>query len=342
MKKLMKWSALLGGSFLAVMLGIVIWLGANRVVVIADTGSVTELTGASDSKELPGHTLALQESAEEGTSIRIPMENAIGAENITIENQYLNRRLVMNIRGATGFFYENNRITGYVEAMQGASYTVESEGVTLYLQLSELYEYESILNKGYLQVNLYKPSERYAKVVILDAVISDELNSQEKEALYRIEEKCQALLETENVRVYSAEDRRDDAELANTLRLIDQTKASLYVGLMFDRSEDKEQFGSYVCYSSRYFRPWFTNGDFADKMERELVTAIEGKALGLAEAEEGILQELAIPAVTVCPGYLSHETERKLLLKESYQDRIAAGICAGILGAYEELEKEAE
>lgn len=339
MKMLMMWSAVIGGSFLAAMLGITVYLGANRVVVIADTGSVTELTGLSDFEELPGHTLALQKSAEEGTSIRIPMESAIGPENITIENRYLNRWLVMNIRGATGFFYENNRITGYVDPVQNASYTVESEGVTLYIQLSELHEYESILGKGYLQVNFYKPSERYAKVVILDAAATDGLNGQEKEALCRIEEKCQALLEAENIRAYSAEDRRDDAELA---RLVDQTKASLYVGLMFDRDEDKEQFGSYVCYNSRYFRPWFTNGDFADRMERELVTAIEGKALGLVETDEGILQEFSIPAVTVCPGYLSHETEGKLLLKESYQDRIAAGICAGILGAYEELEREAE
>lgn len=338
MKKLMKWSAFLGGGFLAVMLGIVIYLGANRVVVIADTGSVAELTDASDTKELPGHPLVLMKSIEDGISLRIPMENAIGPENITIENQYLRRRLVMNIRGATGFFYENNRIMGYVEPVQKASYTVESEGVTLYLQLSELYECESILNKGFLQVNLYRPSERYEKVVVLDAEIPDDLSDEEKEVLYRIEEKCQALLDANGIRTYRAEDGRDDIGKDGILQLIDQAKASLYVGLMFDRNADEEQFGSYVRYSSLYYRPWFTNGDFADKMERELVTAIEGKALGIFEAEEGILQEISVPAVTVCPGFLSHETEGRLLLKESYQERIAAGICAGILGAYEEME----
>ncbi len=68
------------------------------------------------------------------------------------------------------------------------------------------------------------------------------------------------------------------------------------------------------------------------------MTAIEGKALGIEETEEGLLQELSIPAVIVHPGYLSHDTEGKLLLKESYQERIAKGICAGILGVYEELE----
>lgn len=338
MKKLMKWAAFFGGSFLMAAFALIVYLGTNRVVVIADTGSVTDRTEFSDMEELPGHTLLLQESGEGGLFIRIPMERGIGAENITIENRYADRRLVMFIRGATGFFYENNRITGYIKPVQAASYTVESEGITLYLQLSELYEYESILNKGYLQVNLYKPAERYEKVVILDTEVPDILNAREEKALYRIEEKCTERLEAEGIRIYSATERRGNEENQNKLMLIEQTKASLYVGLTLEKEEDAERFGSYVCYNSLYFRPWLTNGDFADMMERELVTAIEGKALGLIETEDGILQELSIPAIIVCPGYVSHETEGKLLLSDAYQDKIAAGICNGILKTFEELE----
>lgn len=338
MKKLMVWSAFLGGSFLAAVLGLVIYLGINRVVVIAETDNTSNVTDFSDFEELPGHELSLQESGGGELFLRIPMESAIGAENITIENQHVGRRLVMFIRGATGFFYENNRITGYIEPVEAASYRAESEGVTLYLQLSELYEYESILEKGYLQVNLYKPAERYEKVVILDAELSDRLSSQEREALVGIEEKCHTLLEAEGIRVYSASGQSGDTGIQNKLMLTEETNASLYLGLMFDKEEDKELFGSYVCYNSLYFRPWLTNGSFADRMERSLVTAIEGKALGLVEVEDGILQELSIPAAIICPGYLSHETEGRLLLTESYQDRIAEGICNGVMETFKELE----
>lgn len=338
MKKLMGWSAFLWGGFLAAAFVLVIYLGINRMVVIADTGSVTELTEIADSENLPGHELMLQESNEEGSFLRIPMEGAIGPENITIENQYAERRLVMFIRGATGFFYENNRITGYVEPVQAASYTVESEGVTLYLQLSELYEYESILDKGYLQVNLYKPSELYEKVVVLDAEVSEELSGREKEILSQIEEKCRALLEAEGIRVYSASGRGKEEKLQDKKMLAEQTKASLYLGLTLGKDTDTERFGSYVCYDSLYFRPWLTNGDFADRMEREMVTAIEGKALGLVEVEDGILSELSIPAAIICPGYVSNETEKALLLTDAYQERIAEGICKGVLDTFEELK----
>ena len=339
MNKLIRWSAWLGGFFLMIMLGAVIYLGMNRVVVIADTGSNLNMTSVSGSEELPGREISLQPGEETETFIRIPIESSIGAENIVIENQYVNRRLVLYIRGAVGSFYESRLITGYVEPVQKASYTVEEEGVTLYLQLGELYEYESILAKGYLQVNLYKPSERYARVVVLDTEVAKDLSSREKEALYRIEEKLQAALEAEDIRVYCASDRREDADEEKTLQLVEQTRAGMYVGLMLDKDADASVFGSYVCYNSRYFRPWLTNGSFADRIEREMVGAIEGKALGLVEVKEGVLPELSVPAAVVCPGYLSHETEGRLLLKDSYQDKIAAGICNGIVGTLEELKK---
>lgn len=338
MKKLMVWSAFLWGGLLAAAFVFVIYLGINRIVVISDTGSVSKLTKITDSEEMPGHELPLQEGGEGGSLLWIPMESAIGPENITIENRYAERRIVMFIRGATGFFYENNHITGYVEPVQAASYTVESEGVTLYLQLTELYECESILDKGYLQVNLQKPSELYKKVVILDSEVSEELNSQEKEILSQIEEKCRVLLEAEGIRVYSTSEHGKDEGLQNKKMLAEQTEASLYIGLMLGKDTDTGHFGSYVCYSSLYFRPWLTNGDFADQLEREMVTAIEGKALGLVEVEDGILPELSIPAAIICPGYVSNETERALLLTDAYQERIAKGICNGITETFKELE----
>ena len=340
MKKLMKWAAVLGGSVFAIMLGVVIYLGANRVVVIADTGGVSGLAEMFASEELPGHEISLQESTADGMFFRIPIESAIGPENIMVENQYAARRFIVSIRGATGFFYESSHITGYVKPLQAASYTVESEGVTLYVQFSELYECESILDKGYLQVNIYKPSEWYAKVVILDTESSAAFNSQEKEALLQIEEKCQALLEAEGIRVYSASSLREEAGFENKLLLIEQTNASIYLGLAFAKDKNKELFGSYVNYNSLYFRPWLTNGSFADTMERELVTRIEGKALGLVEVEDGILRELSIPAAIICPGYLSNETEGNLLLTERYQDKIAEGICNGVLKTYEEMTQQ--
>ncbi len=246
MKKLMAWSAFLGGSFLAAALGLVICLGMNRAAVSTDAGAAAVLAGPSGSGEQPKE-----------------------------------------------------------ETLQAAS---------------------------------DQTTKTYERIVILDVEASDELTGPEKEALYRIEKKCGELLEREGILTYGVSETDKEAGMDEKLTLVEETNASLYLGLMFDKDEDKELFGSYVCYNSLYFRPWLTNGSFADRMERSVVTAIEGRALGLVEVEEGILQEMSIPAAIVCPGYLSHEKEGKLLLTESYQDRIAEGICSGVIETFKELE----
>lgn len=249
MKKLMVWSAFLGGSFLAAALGLVMYLGLNRASVSADDKSTAVLA----------ETLGAGEQAEDQ------------------------------------------------EASQAA---------------------------------FGRAMKQYEKIVILDVKASDDLSEKEMEALCRIEGRCQELLEEEGILVYSASGISGENETEEKLMLAEETNAGLYLGLMFDRDENKELFGSYVCYNSLYFRPWLTNGSFADRMERSLVTAIEGKALGLVEVEDDMLRELSIPAVIVCPGYLSHETERALLLAESYQDRVAEGICGGVLETFRELEEK--
>lgn len=342
MRKLMQWTGIIGGGFIAAALALVIYLGQNRFVVIADTGNVpvsSEFYGEGYAEPLPGQRLLLKEDESLGMSLRIPLEASIGPGNITLENQYMGRRLVLFLRGAAGLFYESSEITGCTKALQGASYAAESEGIRLYLQFSALYEFESIFESGCLRVNLYKPAERYERIVILDAQPLPDMSGEESDALYQIAEKAGALLENEGIRVYTASGQGKALAEDEKLRLVEETGADFYLGLTFDRTKDREEFGSYVCYNSLYFRPTMTNGTFADIMERELVTAISGKANGLVEKEDGILGELSIPALIVCPGYLSHETEGYLLLQDAYQDKIAAGICQGVLKGMEAYEK---
>lgn len=335
MRKLMRWAGVIGGGVIAAALFFVIYLGQNRIVVIANTGDSSNFTVFSEAGELPGQSILLQEDKEAGMSLKIPVETAIGPENILMENQYVGKRLVIFLRGATGFFYENTKITGYQEALQGASYTVESEGVTIYLQFSKLFEYESTLENGYLRVNVYKPSERYEKVVVLGIEPSEKISDKESAILYQIEGKLKALLENEGIRVYTGTEEDKALSVEEKQMLVEETDADLYLGLLLDEAEDKEQFGSYVCYNGLYFRPGLTNGTLADIMERELVTAINGKALGLTEQEDGILGELSVPAVIICPGYLSHEVEGQLLKQDTYQDKIASGIYQGVLKIFE-------
>ena len=77
-------------------------------------------------------------------------------------------------------------------------------------------------------------------------------------------------------------------------------------------------------------------------MERSIVTAIEGFAGGVFEAdkeETGIIATLQMPAVSVTCGDLSNEMEGTLLTREPYQKNMAKGIIEGITTAREKLQK---
>lgn len=334
----MIWAAAVGGVFIAAALSLVIYLGGNRGVVIADTGSSSQtagFSGAGNRIESPGQAVSLQKSGGEGMFLRIPVETAIRPENITVENQYADRGLSVFLRGATGAFYKSSNISGHTETVENASYITEEEGVLLYIKFSELYECESILKNGYIQVNLYKPEEQYERVVILDVEPPEDSDEEAEEILYQTAETLEDLLEEKEIKVYGTFDRDEKLTAEEMRAFAEETDADIYIGLTLARDEDKEQFGTYVCYNGTYFRPDFTNGSFADIMERALVTEINGRARGLIDTKEGILGELSIPAVMICPGYLSHETEGRLLKQEAYQDKIAEGICEGVLAAYE-------
>ena len=78
--------------------------------------------------------------------------------------------------------------------------------------------------------------------------------------------------------------------------------------------------------------------ELADLLEREVVTAISGKANGLIEAsaEDTVISEATVPAAAIKVGYLTNGQESILLQREDYIQRIAEGIYQTILKAYEE------
>ncbi|MDE5892195.1 MAG: N-acetylmuramoyl-L-alanine amidase, partial [Acetatifactor sp.] len=99
--------------------------------------------------------------------------------------------------------------------------------------------------------------------------------------------------------------------------------------------EDSEQFGTEVWYNGDYFIPIFGSLQLADLLERQVTEAVVGRANGLMETEDAVLQRLTIPGALVKAGYLTHEREGELLAEEGYTKKIAEGIVAALQQAYD-------
>jgi N-acetylmuramoyl-L-alanine amidase len=119
-------------------------------------------------------------------------------------------------------------------------------------------------------------------------------------------------------------------------------KPDMVLDIHVGADPDNERYlGTTVWYNSAFYSEKMTNVRLADIMEKNLVTAISGKANGIMADTEGkypLLKMLSVPAVSVELGYLTNAQESALLDQEEYLEKIAQGLYQGILAVREEMK----
>jgi len=340
MQKLMKFMAIFCGIFIAMAMSLVIYMGQNKIVVIAQSGSDIRQNYTDDMQQ---HSpMLLKQTQVEGALLEIPLEEGISPEQITIENVYSEQKLIITLKDMTGEIYSRQAIQGYVPAITEATFVKEHDNVILYINLTQAYEYESVLDKGILKINLYKPSEKYDRIVILDEQGNETLDESRKQLLHDITEEIQYTLEENDIRVYHLEDPKVSDDTGEKKKLISQLEADLYVEIgLADDQTNVDKFGTITGCDVTYYRPYLSNATFADVMQKEIVTAVQGRANGIIQEENNtLLQELEIPAITVYPGHVSNPLEYEYMKQLSYQERIATGFTNGIIKVFEMMGEE--
>lgn len=137
--------------------------------------------------------------------------------------------------------------------------------------------------------------------------------------------------------------RDDDVGMEEDKRLsfIEEIQPDMYIDIHVSRDILTSSYGTTTYYDSTYYNRKLTNAEFADIMERSVVSAIEGFAAGIFEADKDetrIISTLQIPAVSITCGDLSNELEGTLLSRQPYQENLAKGILEGIMIARDELQ----
>ncbi len=158
-----------------------------------------------------------------------------------------------------------------------------------------------------------------------------------KEITLEITEKVRELLDGSDIRVYCT--RTDDRALTDEERLgfADELGADMLISVRTGADESNSRvFGIQTFYNDTYFIPYFGNVELADLLERNVVTAVSGKANGLftVEPEDTLLLAAQMPTAAIEAGYLTNEEEAALLSEEEYRDRLAGGIADAIRAAF--------
>lgn len=166
-------------------------------------------------------------------------------------------------------------------------------------------------------------------------------NGREKDIVLSICEQVIACNANEEVGIFLTRD--DDVAMDDEMRLafLEQVQPDLFIDVHLNKDEVTSSYGTTVYYSTSYYNRKLSNVEFADIMEKSVVSAVEGFACGIFEAERDemqIVEGLNIPSVSIACGDLSGEKEGQLLTMSPYQMNVAKGILDGIYKAKEKLE----
>lgn len=351
---LMKRMAVYCLVFVATAMSAILYYSANKIIVVADVAQ-DEVVQEQENKSSVENTVVqdknhieIDRDSQNTNYFCIPLPEGVQAEEVTIENHYMDRELwvIIEPKKIAGYedFYETNGVYGNCESVVEGHFDVEQDRICLRFNLTDVYEYHSIFENNALYVDFMAPKEVFDKIIVIDpaygqqdiGVTSNEVNA--KDITLEIARALKAKLDNTDIKVYYT--RMDDSNptAEKRVELAAATKADMLIRIEVNGNQNTKLYGTETVYNSRFFIPGFGSIELADLLEREVVTAISGKANGLLEAgeEDAVISNATVPAAAVKVGYLTNGQEYILLQREDYIQRIAEGIYQTVLKAYED------
>ena len=340
--------------FVAMAMSAILYYSANKIIVVADVAQdeVVQTKTAEDTTEKvvvhDKNNIAIDRDSHNSSYFCIPMPDGVKVEEVTVENHYMDRELWVSIEpremNGKDTFYEKNSVYGNCESVVQGHFDVEGKKICLRFGLTGVYEYHSIFEDNTLYVEFMTPKEVYDKIIVIDPAYGQQdtgvrsNDASAKGITLEIAKALKAELDNTDIKVYYT--RMDDSNptAEKRVELASATKADMLIRIEVSGDENTKLYGTEAVYNSRFFIPGFGSVELADLLEREVVTAISGKANGLLEAveEDAVISKATVPAAAIKVGYLTNGQEAILLQREDYIKRIAEGICQAVMKAYEE------
>ena len=281
----------------------------------------------------------------------IPMPESVKAEEVVLENHYMDKELWVCISTEQPknyeAFYREGSVYGNCENVTDGRFETEKERICLRFALNGVYEYRSIFEDHTLYVEFVSSKEVYEKIIVIDpgyggeeqGITADGVLS--KNITLDIAKALKTMFDESDIKVYYTRMHDSNPAVADRVELAAATKADMMIRIEVSGDENSKLYGTSAVYNSKFFIPGFGNVELADLLEREVVTSISGKACGLVESaqEDQVVNSATVPAAAIRVGYLTNGQEAILLQREDYIRRIAEGIYNAVVKAYEQREE---
>lgn len=357
--QLMKITAVYTVLFAVCALAVIFYYSANKIVVLEDVtpGDIVQSTETAIQETAENkpdsvrdqNSIIFEQNDQEMNYFCIPLHADVKAENVMIENHYMDKELWVSIRQTETDddfedFYRTQGVYGNRDAVSEGYFESRDETFWLKFKLNDIYEYHSIFENNKLYVDFIAPKEVYDRIVVIDPAYGGEVTGavsgklEGKDVVLDIARALKEKLDKTDIKVYYT--RMDDSNPSNENRidLTNAVKADMMIRIEVNENEDTKIYGTEAVYNGKFFIPGFGSPELADLLERNVATQISGKANGLVDStdEDVVINRATVPAAAIRVGYVSNGQEAILLNREDYIEKIAEGIFQAIMAAYEE------
>lgn len=340
-------------------MAVMLSFAANKTVVIADTSEADSnrmLESRKSEKQVSEYELVIGKRSGTKESLCVPLPKGIRAENVRMENRYMNRELWLYVETDQVEYFRDHLIEGDNTAVLRGSYEVQDNGILLKLRMSEVFEFRSTMENSCLTLEWYSPKDLYDYILVLDPVMTKD--SGMNEITFGVAGQIRKLLEMPELKVYitAAEDDYSDVEAEEKestengnpdsyemrcVRFAEEVGADFYIALSVASDPDyPEQYGICGKYNDIFFIPEYGSVDLADALTRNVTIASGNRALGLVPfAADSYLRNIKTPAAEIILGFLSNPEEATLLSESNYREKLAEGVVKAV---NEAIEKRGE
>ncbi len=324
----LKKTAVLTAIFAVLSLGFMLYRAGTKNIIIVE--ATKEQAGVVNLDETYKLQITKPSDAKGKGSLVIPLEQGVGSDDITFEENYSEHKFMLYISGKTLDFYASHSAISDLEFIKSGQWsrTDDRGGVCLEFDLDGLYENETALGDNEITVMFKTPGELYENIVVIDPVDATGISLVPHIKKYLDKE--------ENIRAYYTRQSADAAIDAAAEALMKDSAANFYIQIGADSAESNVR-GAKTYYNDRFFIREFGNVQLSDKLERNLALTAGMEALGLFASDESNsdLMNSEIPSAFVTIGNMQNEEDAKLLSQDSYLEKCADGIVNGIKEAFE-------
>lgn len=350
--RLMRRTAVYCIAFVLAAMSAMLYYSANKIIVVADVAQdevvqSTDHEGTAGGENADKTHIKIERDSRASDYFCIPLPDNVKPEEVTLENHYMDQELWVSIDlkdpEDQRRFYENQSVYGDCENVLDGHFDVERKRICLRFALTNVFEYQSFFENNTLYVKFVPPKEVYDKIVVIDpAYGADESGGESEDVKGKnitldIAKALKTKMDETDIKVYYT--RMDDSnpDDRTRVRLAVATNADMLIRIEVGSAKNSRIYGTEAVCNSSFFIPDFGSVELADLLEREVVTAISGKANGLVEVTETdvVIREATVPAAAIKAGYLTNSQEFILLQRDDYVEKIADGIYRTIQKVYD-------